>query len=556
MKILKGKSRRTLIFTAITVAVIIAAIVINLLLSYFGTQNTVYIDLTERGIYSLTDRMVEECAFVDELDDGEKKVKVTFCTDPDYLINSSVTRATYFMALKLRQTFDNIDVETVNVTLDPLALSKYKVTSLTTFSPSDIIVSYGERYMVVDAANFWSTGNAFYDGEYVMASVIKSITAFDQPAAYFTVGHGETVYDPENPDSESSVKAARIYDLLVAQGLKVKTIDLSADDAVIPDDCALLVINNPRTDFELDDSRLDSMSYVSEVEKIDRYLINNQGSVMVARDYHKDLDLKTLDGFLAEWGFEFGESVIADEESSTAESDTSLVAVYNTDKSSVANVIYSDYANVKTSPKVVVSDTGYMTTNYIEDGVIAEAGTGNVKRSYSSFLTAADTANAYLYTENKGYENRTAIDRKGTMDIAGLTVRSMLDEVTAESVYSSVFCAASGDFFSSTLLGNDAYANYGVVSMLANTLSRVDVYASIDLGSSTLNSSSVGGKPIFEDTIYDYDHPVYDYSAKVEIGTKWGLGNVEKVVYTVLFSLIPAAALVLGVIVCVKRRYL
>lgn len=556
MKILKGKSRRTLIFTAITVAVIIAATVINLLLSYFGTLNTVYIDLTERGIYSLTDRMVEECAFVDELDDGEKNVTVTFCTDPDYLVNSSVTRATYFMALKLGQTFDNIEVETVNVSIDPLALSKYKVTSLTTFSASDVIVSYGDRYMVVDAANFWSTENSFYDGEYVMASVIKSITAFEQPAAYFTVGHGETVYDPENPDTEDSIKAARLYDLLSAQGMKVKTIDLSADEVYIPDDCALLVINNPRSDFKLDGDRLNSMSYVSEVEKIDRYLINNQGSVMVARDYHKDLDLKTLDGFLAEWGFEFGESVIADSESSTAEADTSLVAVYNTDTASIANAIYSDYANVSTAPKVVVPGTGYITTNFFEEGTSAEAGAGNAKRSYSSFLTSSDTANAYLYTDADGYANRTAVDKKGAMDIAGLTVRSMLNEVTAENTYSSVFCAASGDFFSSSVLGNDAYANYGVVSMLANTISRVDIYASIDLGGSTLNSSSVGGKSIFEDTIYDYDHPVYDYSAMVELGTKWGLGTAEKVVYTVLFSLVPVAALVLGVIVCIKRRYL
>ena len=128
MKILKGKSRRTLIFAAITVAVLVFALLANLL-SYFGRINTLYIDLTERGIYSLTDKMVKECGFVSELADEDKKIKITFCTDPDYLTEASVTRATYFMALKLAQKFDRVEVECKNVIEDPLALSEYKVTS-------------------------------------------------------------------------------------------------------------------------------------------------------------------------------------------------------------------------------------------------------------------------------------------------------------------------------------------------------------------------------------------------------------------------------------------
>ena len=302
MKILKGKSKRTLIFAAITVAVLVFALLANLLLSYFGGINTLYIDLTERGIYSLTDKMVEECGFIDELSDADKKITVTFCTDPDYLVQADVTRATYFMALKLAQKFDKIEVECKSVSEDPLALSEYKVTSLTTFSPSDIVISYGDRYRIVKADSFWASDYTFYNGEYVMASLMKSVTAVEQPAAYFTVGHGETVYDPANPESEESLKAATLYSLLVAQGLRVGTVDLYNQE--IPDDCAVIIINNPRSDFRFDNDKIGEMKYQSEVEKLDKYLINEQGALMVARDYHKDLDLSNLDGFLSEWGFE------------------------------------------------------------------------------------------------------------------------------------------------------------------------------------------------------------------------------------------------------------
>ena len=131
-----------------------------------------------------------------------------------------------------------------------------------------------------------------------------------------------------------------------------------------------------------------------------------------------------------------------------------------------------------------------------------------------------------------------------------------MDAESSEKTYSFVFSAASGDFFNSDTLGNSAYSNYDVVAALTNTISRVDVYASLDLGGTSLNSSSVGGKMIFEDTLYDYDYPVYDYSAQTELGTKWGLGTGAKVFYTVLFAAPAVAALVLGIYVCIKRRYM
>ena len=130
----KGKSARTKLFTAITIASIVLILVLNLFLSYFGQQKTIFLDMTPEGLYSLSDAMVEECddmlSKITENGTG-RKVKITFCTDPDYLISSTEGRLVYFMALKMQNRYsDAIEVETVNVRINPTAVSKYKTTSL------------------------------------------------------------------------------------------------------------------------------------------------------------------------------------------------------------------------------------------------------------------------------------------------------------------------------------------------------------------------------------------------------------------------------------------
>ena len=51
MNIFKGKSTRTRIFTVITVAIILLALALNLVLGYFGIHKTLFLDLTYEGCY-------------------------------------------------------------------------------------------------------------------------------------------------------------------------------------------------------------------------------------------------------------------------------------------------------------------------------------------------------------------------------------------------------------------------------------------------------------------------------------------------------------------------
>ena len=244
-----GKFSRSKTFSVITVIGIVLIFALNLIITHVGREKTLLVDTSYEGLYTLTDLMKDECAFVDELD-GDEKVKITFCADPDTLIESDISRVVYFMSLQLEKQFDRIEVDTVNVTYNPTAVSKYKPTTLSEILPTDVIISYGDRYRVASTNAFWTSSSGVigsYFGEYKMASLIMSVTNINTPTAYFVIGHGETYYDAENLDRQENADAAYLYDMLLERGLSTKTIDLDSVEE-IPDDCVLLIINNPRED--------------------------------------------------------------------------------------------------------------------------------------------------------------------------------------------------------------------------------------------------------------------------------------------------------------------
>ena len=559
MRIFKGKSKRTVIFSAITVGVIVVLFAANLALSLIGGGRNWFIDTTPEGLYSLTKAMAEECAFVEELGktDGDKCVKITFCNDPDRLISNFDTRATYYMALDLQKKYSNVEVETINVNTNPTALSKYKRTSLTKINSTDVIVSYGDRYRIVGALNFWTTDYFSYNGEYRMATLIKSVTAINQPSAYFLTDHGETYYDPQNPESDGSLNTSYFYDLLSDCGLQVKTLAISEVDA-IPDDCALLIINNPRKDFITDPDKYNSLSYVSDHEKLDRYLVNKQGAIVVTKDYDEALSLPNLEDFLHEWGFDFSTSQVRDDESSVAGSGgKNLIAVYETAEDSYANAIYGDYASLATSARTTINNTGYITNSYGEQGYRNEAGSSETVKRYAPFLKSSGKASSYFYSDLAGnYDDSKVLDSTGQFDLAALTVRQTYDSVTAEHTYSYLFCAASADFFSNESLSNAAYANYDIMTALINNISRVDVYASLELGGTSLNSSSYGGKQLVSTKLSTEDSEVFAPDASEVIKVNYGISTTEKVVYTVIVAVVPFIVLIAGAVVCIRRRFL
>lgn len=554
--IFSGKTSRTKIITLITVIAILLVFVLNLLLTHFGREAQLLVDLTPEGIYSLTGKMVEYCADIldGEEDDGSKRdinVKILFCADPDMLIGSSVLRPTYFMALQLRNRFGNaITVDTVNAEANPALVAQYLTASRQEIYPTDMIVSYGGRYMIADISTFW-TENAFsYNGEYRMASILASITAKDAPKVYFTSNHGEDYFDVNNPDSETSKKYSALYELVTERGLEMATIDLTDPEILeVPDDCALLIINNPKSDFVYDEGSLDSFFYRSELEKIDRFLSSHSGAIIVNKAY--DVRLPVLEDYLKEWGIVFGEGIVKDKTNAPAgldENDAALWGVYDID--SVGGAYYYEYAELASSPRMLFTNTGYV-EGFYSDSMITESGGHNTQRIYSSFIGTTDKAVAY---ENKTSTVSTA--GEGVKALAAMTTRTNLNTETSETTYSYVFASNSEDFLSNDILSNSSYANYNVLATLVSNISRTDRYASIDLGGTSLNSPSYGGKQTVSTTLNKTDTDVYDPATRQPIKTNYAFGTTQQVIFTIVAAALPTLALVFGLVVFIKRRNL
>ena len=544
---LKSRGSRNKLFALITLLGLVVLLALNLLITKVGEQKTVMVDLTDEGLYTLTDLMKQECSYIEEL---EGEVKVTFCSDPDTLLSGQVSRVAYFMALQMEKCFKNFTVETVNVTYNPTAVSQYKSTSMSKILPSDIIVSYGTRYRIVSASYFWISTSAgelvAFNGEYKLATLIKSVTTVNRPKAYFTIGHGETYYDASNPDDPKGLKAAAFYDMLSDRGLEALPLDLTTVDK-IPDDCVLLVVNNPTSDFKVDSDRLGEFGYVSECEKIDRYITDNQGAVMVAKDYATSLP--NLEEFLYEWGFEFSDSLLSDEKSHIENSEntaTDLVTEYDTNPDSYGYAIYGDFASLSSAPSVVVSNSGYIKCSYGDAESTNEPGTYAVSRNFAPFLYTSDEARAYSKDEHGDYNALEAVGRKC---VAAVTSRIEINNYTGEYKYSYVFCANSGDFFSNETMGNTSFANYEVMSAYAENVIRTDEYADAELGHDGKNTVNRGGKVLS-------DYSIYNVETKDENRTYMALTQSTVTVMTVIIMLIPVAVSALGIAVRVKRKFL
>ena len=555
LNLLKNRSARGKLFALITLVGTVALILLNILMKHVGLYGSVYVDMTPEGLYTVSNEMREECAFIDELDDGDKEVRVLFCSDPDTLIGSQMTRVPYLSMLKLDSYFDNLTVETVNVTYNPTAVAEYKTTSLSTISPTDIIISYGDKYRVLNAASLWykASGKYYsYNGEYRLASLLVSVTAVEKPKAYFVTNHGERYYDIEDKESEMSLETAYLYDLLLERGMDVGYLNLAEES--IPEDCVLLIINNPRTDFTVPSDKLGEYGYESETDKLDKYLVETSGAVMIAREYA--LTLENFDDFLYEWGFAFSTSLVSDEEGSLQNEEgtyTDIIGVYDTSEDSYGYSIYGNFASLSSAPLTVIPNTGYVKCSFGDRWSGPEAGTYSSSRNYAPLFYSSPNASAHELSAGGTY---TDLDRRGTMHLAAVSTRLELDSFTNENKYSYIFCVNSPDFFSSDVLGEPSYANYDIMSSLITNMVRTDGYASIDLGGLSQNSKNMFGKILYQATISATDIYATDKATGKKVLVWHGLSSGDAIGITVGLMLIPVAITVAAVVVRIRRKFL
>lgn len=508
------KRKNPKIMTAITLAIVVLVIALNIAFSLFGDRELLYIDISQvkytsgkSTLYTLSDGakdMVRDdvITMIDKVNaerESEGKdaipLRIVFCADRDEVESDTLTRYVSYTARALEKEFPNhIEVEYVNMTKNPSAVQKFKTTSAATINNSDVIVEFGTEYLVQSINAFYlidsTTSTPWaYNGEKRLTSMMLALTRAESPICCITYNHGETLFDENGTVKETYTS---FIELIKGAGYEPMFIDLEKDE--IPENCRMLITFDPREDFKAFGSL--GENGVSEIEKLDKYLdgINSFFYICGA----DTPSLKNLDEYLIEWGITIAKgdndkNLVLEDKVNCADGGIGNVILGNYATEGVGAVLTEDMRDRAYPPAVVfgnsamiVPPSSYFKT-YIpaaEDGSSAAFSyyyyykNGN-SRDMLDIFTTHNTASAL--EGDKTVQIATDIELFKLMTITQEVRNVQEDNLTTITQSSYVLALASTDFCTNAVLNSTAYGNTDVIlSALRNTSSEV-VPTNIDL---------------------------------------------------------------------------
>ncbi len=548
--------------SALTVAVIAAVLVINVVFSFVADRFMWQVDesVTRYTSAEGVSMYTPTPAFLDVVRDyaipmvekmnaereanGEEPItiNVKFCTERDKVYEADKLRMIQYTALALQKEFpDAVKVEYLNISKNPSQVQKYKATSSSNIYSHQIIFEFGTEFRVCSYDYFFlkndtsSNEHWAYNGEQKIASLLLALTRAESPIAAFITNHGE---------QNENCKSFRA--LVERAGFDVMDIDLSKDE--IPTDCRLLICYDPQTDF----LGLGNASFTegdeSEIDKLDKFL-DKAYSFMLFVD--KDTpELPVLEEYLEEWGV-----TVARAENAEGEMDTLTIRdqTLKLDKDGYIPMaeyvtagggasITEDMRKVSYPAKVVfpnstaimMSET-YRTTHVVPDDTngVTEAYTygsyyrNGVTRYFHDVFKTGASATAEAFGKQYQVATEQARFNLMTISIESRSVKETNYLSTQEPSYLAVF--GSTEFASDTILDSAAYGNTDVLTSTLRHMGREVMPADLEFKA-------------FK--IYTVDTDAYKPSQGGNIAT------------TVCMTLIPMAiCMVAGVCVHVKRKY-
>ena len=131
-----------------------------------------------------------------------------------------------------------------------------------------------------DYSDYYTTGaaNVTFGGEKQISSAIYKLTAAAESHAYYTTNHGEQAL------------TSSLTEALKAQNIDAQPLDLLT--GTIPEDCDLLIVSDPASDFAAD-------GLVDEIAQLQAYLENGGKVLLTTSGYTETPD---LDAVMAQFG--------------------------------------------------------------------------------------------------------------------------------------------------------------------------------------------------------------------------------------------------------------
>ena len=552
---------------AVTVLIIAAVILFNVIFSALSQKFTWYVDLTPDRLFTLSDECIalirdgdaefanstsSPIQMVDKIREENKAynaehglsaehadyrdehimINLIFCDDPDVWKEDSSMHYVYNTALELQAEFpDHISIKNYNIIHNPSSVTKFKTNSLSTISTTSVIIEFGTEYRVRNLKSFYTFSSDTddvpwaYNGEKAFCSSILSVTRAESPLACYTVDHGESFTD------------ISLLQTLVDAGYVLDDLNLRSEE--IPAECRLLIIFDPKEDFLVNDGTTD----IDEIEKIDKFL-DGTNSMMVFASPDTPV-LTHLEEYLAEWGIKFDRHtdaatgdqhpyMINDDSNSLTVDGYTVVSEYVTDNP--ISGITEDMRSRPTPQSVIFKNAMsishsdmYTPQHYVNE---EDSSISYDFASYSVDGTSRALYNLFVTTENAvAMANGSEVEKASKENRLALMTVSVEDRTTQESNYTTVneasyvVACGSTEFASEAFLQSNAYGNTDLLLSLCRAIGREPVPVGL------------GFKPFADYTIDT-------------VTTK------DATQYTVTLALVPIIiATAAGIVVLVRRKH-
>ena len=405
----------------LTIAVLAVVIIINAVFTAFVSKKSLYIDMTNEQLYSVSDAANDIFSQIQN-----KKIEIIFFTEFDKMNDNEQQKLVYEYSKKLADKYDYVSLRYIDSITNPDEVKPYLSSSVPKILTTDVVITDGNSFRRLSLDRFFTfdseTKAMFaFNAEYRFATAFMQLS-YDSLLACFTVGHGETT-------SSSDMKI-----LFEDAGFEVKDVDLSKEE--IPDNARILIINNPIYDFT------GAYDEVNEIKKVDSFL-DNTGSLMVFSEPGRCSALTNLNEFLTEWGIEFTPAQIKDYDNSISSDGLSIVADYPTEGS--GSGFSDDLRELENPPKTIVQNASPINILWGQHNSI----------NVSPVLLSKDSARAYSISDN-------SVVLSGSMNLMTLSVKETVSENNEKS-YKYVLACGTPNFTNEKYLNGNTYANSDII---------------------------------------------------------------------------------------------
>ncbi len=361
--------------TILSTVVVVIVLVVNMLISSMNIE----FDLSSKDMYTLTK----------DTKDLVKAIKDDITIY--YMVQSGQEQEVFRKIVdKYDALSDNIKVEYKDPLLYPQFASDYTDKDITDNSLIVVDNTNGKsKYidsndMLVQEMDYqtYQTTTTGIDVEGEVTSALQFVTSEKSAVMYTVEGHGETA-------------AGSVFqETLTKMNVEIKSLQTMSVES-IPEDCNVLYINSPTTDFSEEETTM-----------LKDYLTGG-GNVIVTLNY-KSIDLKNFASILDYYGLKMVDGIVFEGDTNMRSGSQPVVLLPNVESSDITSkarganipVVMAQCSGILTTdttrstltltPLITTSDSAYAKTNY---NTTIEKQSGDVEGPFNLGILSSDTYN-------------------------------------------------------------------------------------------------------------------------------------------------------------------